>query len=597
MLTSFFRFGGQVRNEVFVVRFQTEAQHFDKNIAELLRKQILIIQESKADDNTIELRVEPLKSAPQNVPVTNAETAPESPSGEPSAAQTPQPESLPAIPTLPQQTQTTIEAKPQRSFAALVRSFFSAQPPSTNSFSTPVPTPKERNVEVLPSECSVCYATVDHNSSFVPRCIESRLQHQILCQACAREYVNTAVRQRQFPIVCTDVECGEEWTDDDLFEAVGGVGTPDWSALQWARISQLINNAERVVYCPIATCTCAMQIPFGRKPSVLHCVKCNARLCLRCDSHHPDISCRQYREQKREQGLVEARRVIREVCKPCPRCRSPIEKNEGCNHMTCRKCRHQFCWICLKPHFGHSSNRCKPPQNPWGTSTKYKMYALLLKQPVKKFLRFSLYALAAPVVIVVGGPIFIVFKIVKTVKAMRRRFTRWYHRRFNKQPTGSCDCVGTNRCYMCASRHASQPTDQTDEQEENNDDQSQHDPEEQEVEANVVEDNVNNQPNPAIAAVNEPIQEVDERDTNDSSESESEPIEESLSAGSDPQLDGPPADTNLPADDLNDTNNTTATNNNDNNNNNATTTATSNDNNNNDNAQPNEGHDDDLDIL
>lgn len=33
--------------------------------------------------------------------------------------------------------------------------------------------------------------------------------------------------------------------------------------------------------------------------------------------------------------------------KECPRCQSTIEKNGGCNHMTCRKCRHEFCWVCM----------------------------------------------------------------------------------------------------------------------------------------------------------------------------------------------------------------------------------------------------------
>jgi ariadne-1 len=45
--------------------------------------------------------------------------------------------------------------------------------------------------------------------------------------------------------------------------------------------------------------------------------------------------------------------------KLCPSCHTPISKNEGCNHMTCRKpggCGYEFCWMCLANWKTHGSS-------------------------------------------------------------------------------------------------------------------------------------------------------------------------------------------------------------------------------------------------
>jgi len=82
--------------------------------------------------------------------------------------------------------------------------------------------------------------------------------------------------------------------------------------------------------------------------------------------------------------------------KQCPTCRKFIEKNQGCNHMTCRKeaggCGYEFCWICLgewKPH-GSSYYDCnkfdKETQN--SKEEKVKSVKMELEKYIFYFDRF-----------------------------------------------------------------------------------------------------------------------------------------------------------------------------------------------------------------
>ncbi|KAL6864189.1 hypothetical protein J3F83DRAFT_742860 [Trichoderma novae-zelandiae] len=45
-----------------------------------------------------------------------------------------------------------------------------------------------------------------------------------------------------------------------------------------------------------------------------------------------------------------SRLTVGRTTKPCPGCGWAIEKNDGCSHMTCVKCNHQFCYECGADH-------------------------------------------------------------------------------------------------------------------------------------------------------------------------------------------------------------------------------------------------------
>lgn len=51
---------------------------------------------------------------------------------------------------------------------------------------------------------------------------------------------------------------------------------------------------------------------------------------------------------------------MRQISRPCPHCFAPIQRTEGCRHMTCR-CRHEFCWFCQAdcPHGAHALPDCR----------------------------------------------------------------------------------------------------------------------------------------------------------------------------------------------------------------------------------------------
>jgi hypothetical protein len=65
----------------------------------------------------------------------------------------------------------------------------------------------------------------------------------------------------------------------------------------------------------------------------------------------------------------------------CPMCRTKIIKSEGCDHMTCRYCSYEFCYICGGDYFADS---CKD---------------LPIKSPCLKYFLFSIVAIFAVMMI------------------------------------------------------------------------------------------------------------------------------------------------------------------------------------------------------
>lgn len=114
-----------------------------------------------------------------------------------------------------------------------------------------------------------------------------------------------------------------------------------------------VEDKETMKWCPGADCPNALECAVKKKdlfkivPSV-EC-KCGERFCFGCHQgdHQPAPCLLTKKWLKKCADDSETANWISANTKECPKCNSTIEKNGGCNHMTCRKCKYEFCWMCM----------------------------------------------------------------------------------------------------------------------------------------------------------------------------------------------------------------------------------------------------------
>ena len=114
-----------------------------------------------------------------------------------------------------------------------------------------------------------------------------------------------------------------------------------------------VDDVEKLKWCPAPNCEYAVQCEIKQRelsrivPTV-ECA-CHHRFCFGCtlQDHQPTPCMLIKKWLKKCEDDSETANWISANTKECPKCQSGIEKNGGCNHMTCRKCKHEFCWICM----------------------------------------------------------------------------------------------------------------------------------------------------------------------------------------------------------------------------------------------------------
>jgi len=108
--------------------------------------------------------------------------------------------------------------------------------------------------------------------------------------------------------------------------------------------------------CPNADCAASIVIDIDCNVAKVTCASCNFEFCPNCnDSPHEGISCEEMRRRRHAERWGDSKDYMENETKQCPFCLTWIEKNGGCNHMTCHHCRGEFCWLCFGNWSTHTS--------------------------------------------------------------------------------------------------------------------------------------------------------------------------------------------------------------------------------------------------
>ncbi|XP_059100118.1 cullin-9 [Peromyscus eremicus] len=210
--------------------------------------------------------------------------------------------------------------------------------------------PQAQVVPTRPDHCPVCISPLGPSDDSPSLCCL-----HCCCKSCWNEYLTTRIEQN-FVLNCTCpiADCPAQPTGAFIRDIVS---SPEViSKYKKALLRCYVESCSNLTWCTnpqgCDRILCRQGLGSGTT-----CSQCGWASCFSCnfpEAHYP-ASCGHMSQWVDDGGYydgmsveAQSKHLAKLISKRCPSCQAPIEKNEGCLHMTCARCNHGFCWRCLK---------------------------------------------------------------------------------------------------------------------------------------------------------------------------------------------------------------------------------------------------------
>ena len=195
--------------------------------------------------------------------------------------------------------------------------------------------------------CQICYDTIKEEE-YLPLEACGHMFHP----ACISEYLEDAITQRNFPLLCPFGTCKAEIRELDLQERLSPELYSKYE--EFCFKAYVERNNQEMSCCP--TPDCPYVFIWTQEDPHFECAACKKHYCLRCKGEwHKDMTCEQYIKLKNPDELdrLFEKMLKKTNFKQCPKCQFWVERAAGCDFIKCR-CGFAFCYKC-----GNGFKDCK----------------------------------------------------------------------------------------------------------------------------------------------------------------------------------------------------------------------------------------------
>jgi hypothetical protein len=268
----------------------------------------------------------------------------------------------------------------------------------------------EVKIDIIPEVkgeiCNICMGEIKNSYN--------KCSHKF-CNDCVIDYIKNKINNSDVEkIGCPEGidKCNSFFTEEDIKALVTRLDYQRY--LKFKKRIEIYKIPNSVI-CPIANCE-SYAISNGDE-KILTCLN-NHQFCKECNQPpHNGVSC-----DKNLENYFKQWKGLAKFVRKCPKCKFLIQKNEGCNHMTCanRQCNYQFCWICMgtydSDHFNNILSPCFGLQNTKQTNILSKLGFLRFFKMLIMFIIILLAACLGMIFFLIGIYIMISSKFEDKVK-------------------------------------------------------------------------------------------------------------------------------------------------------------------------------------